>query len=207
MTRTEVSNVADLMWSSAESKTASFYLRLQASCTKASQSAIAKKGVSDLAAVVPPPIRMLSYCVAKVLAALTFSCFPQENAGNDPNTQIVPSGSGSSWQKVEEQAPPPADPRQSALTVGSTWASEKSRESGWQPPAPQIQTLPPPRAGARRLNPHEYPSLSAAAVARQQHLPKQRVPSVSDSQVTLKLLYGVRIVREIYLLHLSQSMS
>ena len=106
----------------------------------------------------------------------------QENAGNDPNTQIVPSGTGTSWQKVEEAPPAPADPK-TALTAGSTWASTQSRESGWQPPAPAISTLPPPRPGSRRLNPHEYPSLSAAASGRQQSLPKQRVPVVPDSQV------------------------
>ncbi|KAK9916331.1 hypothetical protein WJX75_001307 [Coccomyxa subellipsoidea] len=106
----------------------------------------------------------------------------KENAGNDPNTQIVPSGSGASWQKVEEPAPTPADLRQTALSAGSTWASTQSRDSGWQPPAPQLQALPPPRPGSRRLNPHEYPSLSAAATPRQLNLPKQRVPSVPDSQ-------------------------
>ena len=106
----------------------------------------------------------------------------QENAGNDPNTQIVPSGSGSSWQRVEESLPAPADPK-TALTAGSTWASTQSKDSGWQPPAPAISSLPPPRPGSRRLNPHEYPSLSAAASGRQQSLPKQRVPSVPDTQV------------------------
>ena len=106
----------------------------------------------------------------------------QENAGNDPNTQIVPSGSGTSWQKVEEAPPAPADPK-TALTAGSTWASTQSKESGWQPPAPAISSLPPPRPGSRRLNPHEYPSLSAAASGRQQSLPKQRVPVVPDAQV------------------------
>jgi hypothetical protein len=139
-----------------------------------------------------PDVFQLSH--AEVLAALTATLPSQENAGNDPNTQIVPSGSGSSWQKVEEPAPAPADPRQSALTVGSTWASSQNRESGWQPPAPQLQTLPAPRAGVRRLNPHEYPSLSAAAAARQQNLPKQRVPSVTDNQVQLSdvwLMQGV----------------
>ena len=106
----------------------------------------------------------------------------QENAGNDPNTQIVPSGSGTSWQKVEEASPAPADPK-TALTAGSTWASTQSKDSGWQPPAPAISSLPPPRPGSRRLNPHEYPSLSAAASGRQQSLPKQRVPVVPDAQV------------------------
>jgi hypothetical protein len=106
----------------------------------------------------------------------------QENAGNDPNTQIVPSGSGSSWQRVEESAPAPADPK-TALTAGSTWASTQSKDSGWQPPAPAVSSLPPPRPGPRRLNPHEYPSLSAAASGRQPSLPKQRVPSVPDTQV------------------------
>ena len=110
----------------------------------------------------------------------------QENAGNDPNTQIVPSGSGSSWQRVEESAPAPADPK-TALTAGSTWASTQSKDSGWQPPAPAVSSLPPPRPGLRRLNPHEYPSLSAAASGRQQSLPKQRVPLVPDTQVIGKV--------------------
>ena len=107
----------------------------------------------------------------------------QENAGNDPNTQIVPAGSGSGWQKVEESPPAPADPK-TALTAGSTWASTQSKDSGWQPPTPAISSLPPPRPGSGRLNPHEYPSLSAAASGRQLSLPKQRLPSGLDAQVT-----------------------
>ncbi len=147
---------------------------------------------------VPRPVNLPSLrkvCLSLLARALPFSYFVtgggqrlmgqhrlQENAGNDPNTQIVPSGSGSSWQRVEESAPAPADPK-TALTAGSTWASTQSKDSGWQPPAPAITTLPPPRPGSRSLNPHEYPSLSAAASGRQQSLPKQRVPSVPDTQV------------------------
>ena len=128
----------------------------------------------------------------------------QENAGNDPNTQIVPSGGGTKWQKVEEPQPAPADPRQSSLTAGSTWASTQGRDSGWQPSAPPFQALPPPRPGTRRLNPHEYPSLSAAAAARQQSLPRQPVPSLPDGQVLLLIQAQLDVAPSLHctLLHL-----
>lgn len=84
----------------------------------------------------------------------------QEHAGNDPNTQLVPSGGGGSgWSKPEEPAPAPApEIKQPALTAGSTWASSagpRPPAAGWGGPGP----LPP---GERRLNPEEYPSLAAA---------------------------------------------
>lgn len=101
----------------------------------------------------------------------------QENSGNDPNVKIVPA-SGSGWEKIEEPAPAPP-----ALARESHWATTQARDSGWRPV--EVQALPPPRPGSRRLNPHEFPSLSAATAPRQ--LPKQLVPSIHDSQVLVLL--------------------
>lgn len=101
----------------------------------------------------------------------------QENSGNDPNVKIVPA-SGSGWEKIEEPAPAPP-----ALARESHWATTQARDSGWRPV--EVQALPPPRPGSRRLNPHEFPSLSAATAPRQ--LPKHLVPSIHDSQVLVLL--------------------
>ena len=102
----------------------------------------------------------------------------QENAGNDPNTQLVPSGGAGGWQKpdsvkeeAEEQAP--------IITAGSSWASAPSSSGvpSWQPPQP----FPVAAATAvrpRNLNPHEYPSLLAAASAKQSTAAKQPIPHV-----------------------------
>lgn len=102
----------------------------------------------------------------------------QENAGNDPNTQLVPSGGGGGWQKpenakeeVEEQAP--------IITAGSSWASAPSSSGvpSWQPPQP-FPVAASAAARPRSLNPHEYPSLSVAASAKQPSAVKQPVPHV-----------------------------
>lgn len=96
----------------------------------------------------------------------------QENAGLDPNTQLVPTAGGG-WSKPEEPPPPPEAPADSAspLTAGSTWGSAQSRSAAapWQPPAdpatPAATVIPfKVRSGLdrRRLNPSEYPSLEAA---------------------------------------------
>ena len=112
----------------------------------------------------------------------------QEHAGNDPSTQIVPSGTGSGgWSKPEEPAPPPqpeAPPRPSAITTsGSSWANA-AQTSQQQRPAPptafQQQQgaawvaatagplgLKPSYPVDRHLNPEEYPSLAATARAAQ----------------------------------------
>ena len=89
----------------------------------------------------------------------------QENAGNDVTTQIVPASSGGSWQQPQGEQQTPAVNR-------PNWAA-----SGTEP-APALAPRP---ARDRRLNPHDYPSLSAAAAAR--HQLKQPVPSVPESQV------------------------
>ena len=95
----------------------------------------------------------------------------QENAGLDPNTQLVPTAGGG-WSKPEEPAQPEAPANDaSPLTAGSTWGSAQSRSAAapWQPPAdpaaPPAVVLPfKLRSGfdRRRLNPSEYPSLEAA---------------------------------------------
>ena len=105
----------------------------------------------------------------------------QENSGNDPNTQLVPTSSGNrgSWKQPEEQPLP--DVRTSALTAGSNWAGPgKSPGPNWQPPEgpyPTAASLPP---RDRHLNPHEYPTLSAAAAPRP-HFPRQPVPTLPPS--------------------------
>lgn len=102
----------------------------------------------------------------------------QEHQGNDPTTQLVPSGAaGSGWSKPEEpqQAPQPQpqpEVRQSALTAGSNWASvQRSGSSGWVPPAREGpfaagSAAAVPRGSfpvERHLNPEEYPSLAATS--------------------------------------------
>ncbi|KAK9843393.1 hypothetical protein WJX81_000196 [Elliptochloris bilobata] len=88
----------------------------------------------------------------------------KENAGNDVTTQIVPTSGGGSWQQPQGEQQTPAVNR-------PNWAA-----SGGDP-APAYPSGP---ARDRRLNPHDYPSLSAAAAAR--HQSKQPVPSVPESQ-------------------------
>eukprot|EP00195_Chlamydomonas_chlamydogama_P016482 CAMPEP_0202907676 /NCGR_PEP_ID=MMETSP1392-20130828/43468_1 /ASSEMBLY_ACC=CAM_ASM_000868 /TAXON_ID=225041 /ORGANISM="Chlamydomonas chlamydogama, Strain SAG 11-48b" /LENGTH=1511 /DNA_ID=CAMNT_0049596685 /DNA_START=73 /DNA_END=4608 /DNA_ORIENTATION=- len=97
----------------------------------------------------------------------------KEHAGNDPSTQLVPSGSGSgTWSKPEEApAPPEVGPRQPSITAVSTWASQPpvrpgppSAASPWQPPAVQARG-PSSFPLDRHLNPEEYPSLAASAKA------------------------------------------
>ncbi|KAL0023373.1 hypothetical protein WJX77_012324 [Trebouxia sp. C0004] len=111
----------------------------------------------------------------------------KENAGNDPLSQIV-HGGGGGWQKPEpEQAPPPQNERPSSLVGNSNWASRQQEQAAslsQQPLAVESAYL---GYGARdrRLNPAEYPSLSAAAYAAQQQQTKQQQQqAVSSSQAT-----------------------
>lgn len=111
---------------------------------------------------------------------------PQENAGNDPLSQIV-HGGGGGWQKPEpEQAPQPQNERPSSLVGNSNWASRQQEQAAsvsQQPLAAESAYL---GYGARdrRLNPAEYPSLSAAAYAAQQQQTKQQQQqAASSSQV------------------------
>lgn len=106
-------------------------------------------------------------------------CWPQENAGNDPSTQIVPVGNNGGWTKPES-APSAAvpDTREVPLAATSTWGSTAARSAAapWQPPDATISAPPAlaselHRTGGsvvdrRRLNPAEYPSLDAAATAK-----------------------------------------
>lgn len=109
----------------------------------------------------------------------------QENSGNDPNTQLVPAGggfrAGGSWQKAEEpQGSGQVDSRGSGLTAGSTWAASGGRgpaAQSWQPPEGPYLTSSAVSQRDRQLNPHEYPSLAAAATVRP-NFAKQPVPSV-----------------------------
>lgn len=117
----------------------------------------------------------------------------QEHQGNDPNTQLVPSNAaGSGWSKPEEPQPQPQpqpEIRQSALTAGSTWASQnRSDTTGWVPP-----TREGPYAAAgkgsgkgsfpvdRHLNPEEYPSL--AAVSREKPQVRRHEQHAAHQQV------------------------
>lgn len=110
----------------------------------------------------------------------------QEHQGNDPTTQLVPSGTaGAGWSKPEEPQPQQqsqAQPevRQSALTAGSNWASSEPRSgsTGWVPPAREgpFAAGSSYRGGSsfpveRHLNPEEYPSLAATASEK---LPSKR---------------------------------
>ena len=107
--------------------------------------------------------------------------FAQENSGNDPNTQLVPAGGGfkGSWQKTEEPQASEGDARGSGLTAGSTWAASGGRgpAQSWQPPEGPYLTSSAGSQRDRQLNPHDYPSLAAAATARP-NFTKQPVPSV-----------------------------
>lgn len=109
----------------------------------------------------------------------------QEHAGNDPTTQLVPSGTGSSsWTKPDDAATSssagataqPEQARQPSLTATATWASQprSSNAAGpsgaWQGPTTQPSQQPvqhsrgfPPYPSERRLNPEEYPSLADTA--------------------------------------------
>ena len=108
----------------------------------------------------------------------------QENAGNDVLSQIV-HGGGGGWQKPEpEQASPPPSDRQSSLVGNSNWASrQQDAGSGFgQQPLPADSGYPGYGVRDRRLNPAEYPSLSAAAYAAQQQQTKQQ-QAANASQV------------------------
>eukprot|EP00798_Chlamydomonas_sp_ICE-L_P025595 gene25596-11248_t len=109
----------------------------------------------------------------------------KEHAGNDPSTQLVPTGTGSgSWSKPEE-APPAAVPevRQPTVSAVSNWAVGGGSAGGpgaWQPPSSAAAPGQPPRAPSsypdpavrdrdrqQKLNPDEYPSLADAKEAPQ----------------------------------------
>eukprot|EP00882_Tetradesmus_deserticola_P006733 GHRQ01007086.1.p1 GENE.GHRQ01007086.1~~GHRQ01007086.1.p1 ORF type:complete len:427 (+),score=116.81 GHRQ01007086.1:83-1363(+) len=96
----------------------------------------------------------------------------KEHQGNDPSTQLVPSGTaGTGWSKPEEPQPAPQpqpEVRQSALTAGSNWASQDRQDgsSSYVPPVREGPYAPGSRGSfpvERHLNPEEYPSLAAGA--------------------------------------------
>ena len=112
------------------------------------------------------PGTLLPYAAyALVKAVIWFLLCLQENAGNDPTTQIVPSKSGVGWQKPEPEQAPETE-RAASLVASSNWASPQVQQQLAGPPEPGPVPANPPRA--RGLNPAEYPSLSAAAYAAQQ---------------------------------------
>lgn len=100
------------------------------------------------------------------------SCYAQENAGLDPNTQLVPAAGGG-WLKAEEPPPQP-QPSQPAevspIPNSSTWGSSQSRSAAapWQapdsagPPAAAVPYRVRSASDRRRLNPSEYPTLETA---------------------------------------------
>ena len=111
----------------------------------------------------------------------------QENAGNDPLSQIVHGGQGG-WQKPEPEQPPPAHPeRPSSLVGNSNWASRQQEASSVDQQQPLVVDSgyhSGYSARDRRLNPAEFPSLSAAAYAAQQQQSKQQQQqAASASQV------------------------
>lgn len=124
---------------------------------------------------------------------ITTSYWSQEHQGNDPNTQLVPSGAaGTGWSKPEEpqqqpQPQPQPEVRQSALTAGSNWASsQRSASSGWVPPAregPFAAGSAAPRGSFpvdRHLNPEEYPSLAATGKEKPEKKKKQYEQQARD---------------------------
>ena len=104
----------------------------------------------------------------------------QENAGNDPSTQIVPTGSGGGWTKPEPPAPASVpDAGEVPVAPAAKWGSAAARSAAapWQPPDASVS--PPPNIAAsvgykgpgpvvdrRRLSPAEYPSLDATVSAK-----------------------------------------
>ncbi|KAK9832885.1 hypothetical protein WJX74_000765 [Apatococcus lobatus] len=131
----------------------------------------------------------------------------KENAGNDPATQLVPTGGAGGWQRPgsEEEAAAQAaagagfETAGSALTAGSNWGSAPARQGfagGWNaaggedvaatyavrppPPArgPPGRAPPPGPPRDRRLNATDFPSLAAASLPVQ---PKPPVPLIPVS--------------------------
>ncbi len=80
------------------------------------------------------------------------ACVPQEHAGNDPTTQLVPASSGSgTWNRPEDAAGgQDGSGAKQALTAQSTWASGAGPALGG----------PHGAAPARRLNDYEFPTLA-----------------------------------------------
>ena len=125
-------------------------------------------------------------CRAAVLGVSEPVFSPQENAGNDPSTQIVPVGNSGGWTKPEQPPPTAApDTGEVPLAATSTWGSTAARSAAapWQPPDAAI-SAPPALANElfrakgtvvdrRRLNPAEYRSNSKSRTcspARDQEL-------------------------------------
>ena len=85
---------------------------------------------------------------------------PQENAGNDPTTQLVPSGHGG-WSTGQGEAEAQRGDAHSSLVEKATWATGQAG-----PPPQSAHSLPPPQTAwerARALNLREFPSLSDVA--------------------------------------------
>ncbi len=80
--------------------------------------------------------------------------FPQENAGNDPTTQLVPSGQAG-WSRGDGDTEQHHESR-SSLIEKATWASGEAANH-------LVDQGPRPWDRVRSLNPQEFPSLSAAA--------------------------------------------
>ncbi|GAB4815390.1 hypothetical protein N2152v2_002436 [Parachlorella kessleri] len=96
---------------------------------------------------------------------------PKENAGNDPTTQLVPSGQ-SGWTAAKpEESPERHSAGGASLVERSTWASG---EGPRVPPLPQAAWQ---RAGP--LNPQDFPSLAASASGKPP-LPHQHPRPPSD---------------------------
>ncbi len=134
-------------------------------------------------------------------------CPFQENAGNDPATQLVPAGGPGGWQKPsgeEESAQASVNSFEtagSALTAGSNWGSTPAKQGfggGWQPggggdvaaayaarpppPSRDQQGRPPPGHPVRdrRLNATEFPSLAAASLPVAPRPPVPIIPATSQ---------------------------
>lgn len=137
-------------------------------------------------------------------------CSTQENAGNDPATQLVPAGGAGGWQKPaeeEDSAQAPANTFEaagSALTAGSNWGSAPAKQGGFgggrlpggggggdvaaafaaRPPPPNRDQQGRIPAGHPvrdgRLNATEFPSLAAASLPVAPRPPVPLIPATSQ---------------------------
>ena len=95
-------------------------------------------------------------------------------------------GGQGGWQKPEPEQPPPVQTeRPSSLVGNSNWASRQQQDQpsslGQQPLVADSGYHSGYGARDRRLNPTEYPSLSAAAYAAQQQQTKQQQQQATNA--------------------------
>jgi hypothetical protein len=112
-------------------------------------------------------------CDGLLLADALHATAPQEHAGNDPSTVLVPATGTSTWGSRPDEAAAATDP--AAITQVSTWASGPKAGQPGGPPVPPwaqggpVPGPPPPQQQRgmqqRGLNPNEFPTLADGAKA------------------------------------------